>query len=130
MNICGDQSQNRRPAIVAYTGEAAFWPLRFLKRGFRHCLILVQVPPYWIVVDSLIGRISYGVLDPQGLAEYLIGLHRLGYRCQKTFTRAVMRRRFRPLPLTCVEVAKRSLGIDDLRIWSPFRLYQYLKRTN
>ncbi|MDW3204479.1 MAG: hypothetical protein R8L07_02970 [Alphaproteobacteria bacterium] len=130
MNKIKSASDRKRPAIVAYTDQAAFSPLRLLKRRFRHCLILVEVSPYWIAIDSLIGRISYAVLDPQGLAEYLIVLHDLGYRCQVTMTRPVSVSRFRPLPLTCVEVAKRTLGIDDPRIWTPYQLYRLLKRTN
>lgn len=120
----------RRLAIIAYTGTAAFAPLRLLHRRYRHCLVLVQVPPYWIAVDSVIGRISYAVLDLQGVGEYLIALHGLGYHCQLARTQPVTVRRWRPMPLTCVEVVKRTLGMDDLGVWTPYQLFQRIKRTN
>lgn len=118
------------PAIVAYTGKTSFRCLRLLDRKFRHCLAIVPVPPFWVVVDSLANRLSLSVMDSRGLGEFMVTLHRYGYRCQVTRTKSLPKRRLSLLPCTCVETVKRALGILDPFVLTPKQLYNRIKENN
>lgn len=119
-----------QPAIVAYTGVSTFWFLKALDRDYRHCLAVLSVPPYWIVVDSLANRISMAVLDAKGLGQFLVTLHRHGYRCQVTRTRSLPVRRLSLMPCTCVEIVKRALGILDPLTVTPKQLFNKIRKLN
>jgi hypothetical protein len=119
-----------RKVIVVYSGRADFPILKLLKPGFRHCFAIVEVAPYWIVMDGLSDRFALAILEPRGLARYLVRLHRKGYRCQ--VARAPRKRApgLRLRPMTCVETVKRVLGITKLRILTPFDLFIHMRDLN
>lgn len=119
-----------RTVIVVYTGDTGFRLLRLLRPGFRHCFAIVQVAPYWIVMDGLSDRIAVAVLVPESLAEYLVSLHARGYRCQVARARRSPSPGLRLRPFSCVELVKRLLGITDRGILTPFLLFKHIDAFN
>lgn len=115
--------------LVVFADHAActwLWPLR---RGFRHCFVVLRAGPLWLACEPLVDRIELDALalppDFDLAAFYVDQGHRvlLGQRPPRR-----PRRPLAPAPLTCVTVVKRLLGIDARWVWTPWQLYAHLAR--
>ena len=113
-------------AFVVFTGQAD-WPwLRWLKPGFRHCFVLLNDGAHWISVDPLLNHMEVRVHNAPADFDLPGWLSSRGHRVAAA---PVSRLRMKPapfLPFTCVETAKRMLGIHDLRVLTPWQLYRRL----
>ena len=113
--------------LVVFTDHAACVWLRPLRRGFRHCFVVLRTGSLWLACEPLKDRIELDVLalppDFDLAAFYGAQGHRvlLGRRPPPR-----PRRSFAPAPLTCVTVVKRLLGIDASWVWTPWQLYAHL----
>lgn len=123
------QPREAARVLIAYSDRTQFRSLRFLKRGFRHCLTLRQIGDCWVLVDGLSNQLVLSVMDTRGLVAYLHLLCRDGWRVQVTWTNANPPARFTLMPGTCVEIAKRVLGIVSWRVWTPHQLFMFIKRN-
>jgi hypothetical protein len=114
--------------LVVFVDETACPWLRPLRRGFRHCFVVLRAGRLWLACEPLKDRIDLDVLDlPEGfdLARFYRSQgHRvlLGRR-----PRLGSGPRFAPAPLTCVTVVKRVVGIRAPWVWSPWQLYRHLR---
>ncbi len=117
-------------AFVVFTGQAD-WPwLRWLKPGFRHCFVLLNDGMHWISVDPLLNHMEVQVHNTPAGFDLPGWLRSRGHR---VVAAPVSRLRMRPapfLPFTCVETAKRILGIHDLRVLTPWQLYRSLTKPS
>lgn len=115
-------------ALAVFSGKADLSWLRLLRPGFRHCFVALEEAGRWITVDPLAGYTDVAV-QPVPAAFDLAGFYR-----ERGFTvvETRRRRRIRPAPLlpaTCVEVAKRVLGIASWRVVTPGQLHDFLLRN-
>lgn len=123
----GDRQPAGLPVLVVFVDHAACLSLRLLRRGFRHCFVVLSAGPRWLACEPLKDRIELAVLDlPRefNLARFYGEQgHRVlvGHRPPPG-----PRRRFALAPLTCVTVVKRLLGINAPWVWTPFQLYAHL----
>lgn len=119
----------RRAALVFVdqTDCRALWRL---KRGFRHCFTVLQCEPGWLVCDPLKDRIELSILKlPAGLD--LPGFYAAqGHRVLLGQARpGPARRRLAVAPLTCVEIAKRLVGLYAPLVLTPWQLFCHLQRA-
>jgi hypothetical protein len=101
--------------------------LRPLRRGFRHCFVVLRAGPVWLACDPLKDRIELDALELPGKFDLATFYREQGHRVlvgQRPPPRT--RRRFALAPLTCVTVVKRLLGIDAPWVWTPWQLYTHL----
>lgn len=115
-------------ALAVFSGKAELGWLRLLRPGFRHCFVALEEAGRWITVDPLAGYTDVAV-QPVPAAFDLAGFYR-----ERGFTVVETRRRRRirpapPLPATCVELAKRVLGIASWRVVTPGQLHDFLLRN-
>lgn len=126
----GALPQPRRRALVVFVDHTHCRWLGWLKRGFRHCFVVVQHEACWVVCDSLKSHMELALLElPESfdLAGFytdqghhvLVG-HTASNGCHHPFSLA---------PLTCVTVAKRLLGVRDPRVHTPWQLFAHLSRN-
>lgn len=116
---------------VVFEGETNLWWLRFLKKGFRHCYLLLKLstqPKQWLEINPMSNQICFFVHSNSLNFNYLHHLKKkenvkiVPVRFQQAPLKAA------PLaPFTCVEFVKRVLGIHDISIITPYKLYVYLK---
>ena len=116
-------------AYVAFGGRRTKWWMRFLKKGFYHCALVLGNGYEWILIDPLIHFTDLIIL--KNVSPVTV-LKEKGYRLIRT-TPAIpdlTNTQFRPF--TCVETVKRFLGIDNRFIWTPYQLFcfLYLKKEN
>jgi len=113
-------------AIVVFRDATEIRWLRILKRGFRHCAVLVEVEQGWVLCDALSNKtVVKQIFDrsSQEIVERLAaaGLHAIEVRVQTPPARMAP-----ILPFTCVEAVKRILGIHAWSIVTPWQLYRHL----
>ena len=116
------------PSVLVVFADHTGCPwLRPLRRGFRHCFVVLHAGSVWLACDPLKDRIELDALELP-IEFDLAGFYRAqGHRVllgQRPLPRK--RRRFALAPLTCVTVVKRLLGIEAPWVWTPWQLYAHL----
>lgn len=109
-------------AVVGFGGTPSLWWMRFLKKGFYHCVVALGSGRQWLLIDPLLHYTDAIMID-DGDAECF--LRKQGYRTLRVRI-TEPRRRFRLRPYTCVETAKRFLGLEAPHVWTPYQLFRFL----
>ncbi|MCC6598520.1 MAG: hypothetical protein IT559_07005 [Alphaproteobacteria bacterium] len=115
-------------AWVVFSGHADMWWLRILRPGFRHCALLLHDGLHWIGVDPLSSMMEITVhnIPPQvNLAQWM---REQGHVVVEVTPQSV----HRAAPwgvFSCVEIAKRVLGIHHRFILTPWQLYRHIAKT-
>jgi hypothetical protein len=115
-------------AWVVFSGRADLRWLRILKRGYRHCFMLMQQRGQWLIIDPLASHSEIALPDvpedfdlPRWYARQGLGVMAVNLPAPPT----------RPQPwrlFTCVEAVKRLLGIEGRWIFTPWQLARCLRR--
>jgi hypothetical protein len=116
-----------RSVLVVFADHAGCPWLRPLRRGFRHCFVVLRAGSVWLACDPLKDRIELDALDLPGQFDLAAFYREQGHRVlvgQRPPPGT--RRHFALAPLTCVTVVKRLLGIDAPWVWTPWQLYTHL----
>ncbi|MCE2510386.1 MAG: hypothetical protein J4G10_05350 [Alphaproteobacteria bacterium] len=122
------------PVLVIFSDQTDLPWLRLLKRGYRHCFLVILQGTRWLVYDPLVHRTEIIMLDlpPDfDLADWYRqhGLRVIATKILPAASRFPACRMFLPLrPFTCVEAVKRVLGLRAAQVFTPWQLYQHLDR--
>ncbi len=123
--------EDYQEAWVVFSGETDVRWLKILKPGFRHCFVLLNDRQCWMSVDPLS---PYTDIQTYHHIETSFDLPQWleirGYQVVKT---NINKQHNKPAPwmvFTCVESIKRILGLHKRFIFTPWQLYQYLKKDN
>ncbi len=112
---------------VVFTDQTDLPWIRVLKRGFRHCFVLIYDGRHWVSVDPMAHCTDVTVHDvPEGfdLPAWLAGQ---GHIVVSARLGREVRRAAPWMMFTCVEACKRVLGIRRRFIFTPWQFYNYLK---
>ena len=114
-------------AWVIFSGRTDCAWLRFLKPGFRHCLVLLHDGRHWVSIDPMLNHMEVDIHHTvPGTFDFPRWLQTQGQHVVKA---PVNHAHVRPAPFTlmsCVEVVKRVLGIHNRFIITPWQLYRHL----
>ena len=126
MRLGGGSARVRRRALVLFTGKADLWWLRLLRPGFRHCLVAVEQPGGWIVLNPLSHRVDIEFCP--GIDEAVLRGHfeATGGICVATRLGDPPPRPAPWRPFTCVEAVLRVLGLRAPWVFTPWQLYRVL----
>jgi hypothetical protein len=119
-----------REAWVCFSGETELWWLRALKKGFRHCFVVVRNQNHWLAIDPLSPHLEVNILPIPQAFDLPQWLQTNGIRLLKAPIRRDLQQ---PAPFflfSCVEVIKRFLGIHKRGIVTPHQLYRFLQQQN
>ncbi len=111
-------------AVVGFGGEPTLWWMRFLKKNFYHCLVALKSQNEWLLIDPLIHCVDLIWIKKGNIHAYL---KEHGYQTLDVKIAEPEEKVLRIAPFTCVEVVKRILGIQKRMIFTPFKLFNYLK---
>jgi hypothetical protein len=117
--------------LVVFADHAGCPWLRPLRRGFRHCFVVLRTDSVWLACEPLKDRIELDALvlpDDFDLATFYCQQGHQVLLGERVRVRA--RGRVALAPLTCVTVVKRLLGIDAPWVWTPWQLYAHLSGPN
>lgn len=117
---------------VVFEDSDSLWWLRFLKKGFRHCYILLtsRENNLMILLNPRSNKTDVQLFSNCDTDEAI----RL-FATEKEHT--ILRVHLAQTPLkcapimffTCVEFVKRILGIHDFSIITPYQLYKKIKNS-
>lgn len=118
--------------LICFSDQTNLFWLKALKRGFRHCEIyLKSAEETYIHLNSLSNIMTIQTNTNTSMARLFRDLSSKGHTCLWTSLPTSIPQEVAPLlPLTCVEVAKRLLGIHKYSILTPWQLYQYVKEQS
>lgn len=124
-------------AVVGFAEQTRIWWLRGLKPGFRHCFAYRWHPQGWLLLDPLSHHLWLDLLPcrhaapaPEAALELAAGLRLAGFIALAVPIRQPPPRLAPPLPLSCVEVVKRLLGMQTWRISTPWQLFCELRKIS
>ncbi len=113
-------------ALVVFSGRTGVRWLRWLKPGYRHCFVAVDDGIEWLTVDPLLHRLEIRASGLPSAFDLAAEYRRLALDVIEVAPAAVPLRRA-PLGLfTCVETAKRLLGIRARWVLTPWQLRRWL----
>jgi hypothetical protein len=121
----GNGGEGRR-ALVVFSGRADLAWLRLLKRGFRHCFVVLDFGDRWVMLNPLSHYTDVEVFAGLAAEDLAAGFRRQGLTVVAART---MRPKPRPAPWrphTCVEAVIRILGMRAPWVLTPWQLYRYL----
>ena len=114
-------------AVVGFGGRQTLWWMRFLKKGFYHCIIALGNDDEWVVIDPLLHFTDMIVLKKTDVKKFFI---KNNYRIVEVLLNEPKKIRLRVMPYTCVETVKRFLGVEKACIFTPYSLFKYLNKKN
>jgi hypothetical protein len=121
------QRKDNGTALVVFADQTGLKYLRWLRRGFRHCFVMVRVDGGWIVCDAMSHRTDLNVVG-DFTADELTNFYRsIGFMVIRTRIRRAPLRLAPVRPYTCVEAVKRVLGLHAPWILTPWQLYKKLR---
>lgn len=133
MRNSGFQSGYFFNGYVVFENNTSLWWLRFLKKGYRHCYMLICISKkynLWLELNPMSNQLYIFK------HESLLGLDYITHlKTSKKVT--VLPVEFYQAPLkcaplglfTCVEFVKRILGIHKFSIITPYQLYTFLTNS-
>ena len=115
-------------AYIVFEDNVHLWWLRFLKRGFRHCYLLFCIEENtWLEVNPASNQVVFLIHKTTPGLDYI---NHLCSDASKTILSIhLSNSSLSTAPLgffTCVEFAKRSLGIHSFFTITPYQLYKKL----
>lgn len=117
-------------AWVVFSGQTDVFWLKFLRRGFRHCFVLIHDGTGWVTVDPMLHymeiKVHHQVAASFDLPRWLCAQGHI------VMPAPVHRGAGKPAPValfSCVEAVKRFLGLHHRFIFTPWQLYRYLQKT-
>ena len=115
---------------VVFSDDTDIGFLKMLKRGFRHCFVLIRQDRTWILVDPRADMTEITILPHPAhfnLPRYFTETGKTVCRVPATMNAP---RRIAPLvPWSCVESVKRVIGLHARFTLTPYQLYRTLTRT-
>lgn len=118
------------PALVVFADDVSLIWLRPLRRGFRHCFVTVARDDVWIVCNPLSHYTDLDVALGVTTGELAAWYRHQDFSVVETTT-CVPPRRCAPIrPYTCVEAAKRVLGLHAPCVLTPWQLYRHLTKAS
>ena len=97
----------------------------FLKKDFYHCIVALGNGEEWVIVDPLLHFMDLIVLKEKDIDTFF---KKRNYRIVKTEVREPKKIRLRVSFYTCVETAKRFIGVENPFILTPYSLFCYLTK--
>lgn len=113
-------------ALVVFSGRTGVRWLRWLKPGYRHCFVAIDDGNAWLTVDPLLHRLEIRASGLPSSFDLAAEYRRLDLDVVEVAPAAVPLRRAPFGPFTCVEAAKRLLGIRARWVLTPWQLRRWL----
>lgn len=112
--------------LVVFSDQTDLWWLKFLRRGFRHCFILIRFADMWISIDALAHKTEVMRIDIPDFVTLKQWLENQGEIVIKYHITPTKFKPCWPSVFSCVESVKRIIGIRNLFILTPWQLYKFI----
>lgn len=113
-------------AVVVFSDRADLGWLRVLRRGYRHCFVVLRGERGWIAVEALSNGTVVSEHPDASPRRLMAAYRRAGHRAVVVRCRAAERKPLPWSPFTCVESVKRLIGLRAPSVWTPYQLRKRL----
>lgn len=120
---------NRR-AWVIFTNQSELLCVRWLKKGFKHCFIIINDGKNWISLDPMASYMDIAVQDISLDFDLPAWLKKQGHYVIDAPLSHAPQNHTSVTIFTCVEACKRVLGIHKRTVLTPWQLYKHLLRQS
>ena len=115
---------------VVFEDNTTLWWLKFLKKGFRHCYIIIclsKSKDIWLELNPMSNQVYIFEHESMLRLDYLnhIKKHKKSKILEVDFKQAPLKCAQLGI-FTCVEFVKRIMGIHRVSIITPYQLYKFL----
>jgi len=115
-------------AWLVFTNQTELPWLRFFKKGFRHCFVIIHDGNSWISIDPMANYMEVLIHELPEDFDLPEWLENRGHSVVKANLTRNIKRSAPIMIFTCVEACKRILGIHKWSIFTPWQLYKYLEQ--
>ncbi|MBL8637042.1 MAG: hypothetical protein JNN09_00905 [Alphaproteobacteria bacterium] len=124
-----NQSPSERMLWVVFSDETDLPFLKCLRRGFRHCFVVIRDRGHWISYDPLAHYTELFWVDVPETFDLLGWLSEQGMTVIKVPSSLCPKQKILPpMMFTCVEAVKRMIGLRGWWILTPWQLYAALAK--
>lgn len=115
---------------VVFSDQTDLWWLKCLRRGFRHCFVIMRFADIWMALDPLAHKTEIMRIDIPDAFSLIGWLESQGERVVCVSAQKAELKPLFPAPCSCVEMVKRVLGLRQFFIFTPWQLFNFLKEQN
>lgn len=116
--------------LVVFSDQTDLWWLKFLRRGFRHCFVLIRFADIWVSYDVLAHKTEMMRIDVPDTFSIVQWLENQGERVIPCPRQTTGHKVLYPSIFTCVESVKRITGLQRPFILTPWQLYKFITSLN
>lgn len=113
---------------VVFSGDTDIRMLRLLRKGFRHCFIMMLQGGRWIMIDPRSNRMDVALLPHPAKFNFPRYFTQQGKTVVKIAAVQTPDKMAPLFPLSCVETVKRILGIHARFVLTPYQLYKHITK--
>jgi hypothetical protein len=117
-------------AWIIFSNDTDIRMLRLLKRGFRHCFIIMLQDQRWILIDPRSNKTDVNILPHPANFNFPRYFVSQGKTVMKLPPVVTPKRIMMPFCFSCVETVKRMIGLHRYFILTPYQLYRYLNKLS
>jgi hypothetical protein len=127
-NMLSPEVNDEVPQVmwVVFSDETDLWFLKILKSGFRHCFIIMQQDNRWVLIDPRSDKTEIQILPHPHHFNFPRFWIEQGKTVVKIPQVQTPRKIASILPISCVEIIKRFIGLHRWWIVTPHQLYRAL----
>lgn len=116
---------------IVFSGDTDLKRLKILKRGFRHCFMIMQQDGRWVLIDPRSNKIDIAILPHPTHFNFPRYFSEQGKTVLKVPMNINTPGKVAPtLPMTCVDTMKRLIGLHSRWVLTPYQLYRALTKFN
>lgn len=119
-------------AYVVFEDNTTLWWLKFLKKDFRHCYILIpnKAMDSWLEINPMSNQLFIKHYEFSKDTDYALYLNLICKKHVLSFDIVSAPMKCAPLAFfTCVEFTKRFFGFHNRFIITPYQLYKKIKSS-
>lgn len=113
---------------IVFSDDTDISFLKILKRGFRHCFLIVKDVDQWVVIDPCAHKTEFSILPHPShfnLPRYFTNEGKTVVKVSALETPEKIAPLF---PMSCVETIKRLIGLHNRWVITPYHLYRTLMK--
>ena len=109
---------------IVFSNDTDIACLKILKRGFRHCFMVMQQDSRWVLIDPRSNKTDIQILPHPPHFNFPRYFTEQGKTVLKVPNIIAPQKIMTPFPVSCVEGIKRLIGLHHFWVITPHQLYK------
>jgi len=109
---------------IVFSDDTDIRVLKLLKRGFRHCYMIMQQDDRWVIVDPRCDKTDIKILPHPPHFNFPRYFSEQGKTVIRVPNLNTPQKIMSPFPVSCVDAIKRVIGLHKYWVITPHQLYK------